>query len=245
VEAYAVDEDRVVLLPNYTHINLKRTSKAAAKAQLGWPTDRTIAVHTGNMGLKQDLSNVVNAARLADERGSAVEFRLIGDGNQRPALEAAGRGVQRLVFQDPLDVPEYALALQAADILLVNERETVDDMSLPSKLTSYLVAARPVLAAVPADGATAGLINRAGAGPVVPSAEPAMLLDTVVALGADPERQAEHGRQGLAYAQAHLTRNAGLAATRAFVRGILPSVASPEPVVDLRAEAHPSRSVSG
>ena len=60
----------------------------------------------------------------------------------------------------PLDDEQYPIALAAADVLLVNERPSVGDMSLPSKVTSYLAARRPVLAAVAPDGATAAEVVR-------------------------------------------------------------------------------------
>ncbi len=69
-------------------------------------------------------------------------------------------GLDNLRFVEPLGTDEYPLALAAADALLVNERATVGDMSLPSKLTSYLTAGRPVLAATWPGGATG---NGAGA----------------------------------------------------------------------------------
>ena len=63
--------------------------------------------------------------------------------------------------------------MQASDVLLVNQRASVADMSLPSKLTSYFPAARPVVAAVLPDSETAREIQAAQAGYVVSPEEPA------------------------------------------------------------------------
>jgi hypothetical protein len=57
--------------------------------------------------------------------------------------------------------------MQAPDVLLVNQRESVADMSLPSKLTSYFAAGRPVVAACSPESETAREIREAGAGYVV------------------------------------------------------------------------------
>ncbi|MFN8079274.1 MAG: glycosyltransferase [Kineosporiaceae bacterium] len=131
-----------------------------------------IAAHTGNIGLKQDLGNLVEAARLFDA-DSGAQILVIGDGNQRAAIAQQATDVAALHVLDPLDDESYPLALAAADVLLINERPSVGDMSLPSKLTSYLAAGRPVLAAVADDGATAAELHRTkGAGHVVPPGDP-------------------------------------------------------------------------
>ena len=170
------------------------------------------------MGFKQDLDNVVEAARLAGGEGR-LQFTLMGDGNQRQHLEGLADGIPGIRFIDPMSERDYPLALAAADVLLVNERPTVDDMCLPSKLTSYLVARRPIVAAVPANGATAALVNESGGGLLIPPATPAGLLRALRELMVDPRRCEELGERGNVYAQTTLTRHRGLAATRAFVVG--------------------------
>ena len=216
VEAYGVPRDRIAYLPNYTHIEMQTVSRHEARERLGWSQDRFIALHTGNMGFKQDLDNVVEAARLA-AGDSRLEFRLMGDGNQRHHLEELAGGIPGISFVDPMSKDDYPLALAAANVLLVNERSTVDDMSLPSKLTSYLVARRPVVAAVPANGATAGLVDESGGGLVIPPSNPAALVAALRELMNDPRRCEELGERGNIYAQTTLTRARGLAATRSFV----------------------------
>ena len=62
-----------------------------------------------------------------------------------------------------MDERRFPDVLAAADVLLLSERASVVDMSLPSKLTSYAVAGRPIVAAVPAGGTTAAELDRSGA----------------------------------------------------------------------------------
>ncbi len=54
--------------------------------------------------------------------------------------------------------------LEAADALIVNQRASVTDMALPSKLTAYFAAGRPVIGAVAPDSETAAELRRAQAG---------------------------------------------------------------------------------
>ncbi len=192
-----VSASKIIVLRNWTHLQPSDAVDGdSAKAALGWPTDVTLAVHTGNMGAKQALENVVDAARIADDRDEPVQFILVGSGGERPALEDYARGVSRITFVDPLDDEKYRLALGAADVLLVNEKPGVSAMAMPCKLTSYFDASRPVVAATDLEGITASEVAEAHAGVVVPAGEPAKLLDSVLAMGADTDAAARYGSNG-------------------------------------------------
>lgn len=196
-ETLGVERDRIVVIRNWTH--LKPTpvvSQSDARLALGWPTEVALAVHTGNMGAKQGLENVVEAARLADLRKSPIKFILVGDGGEREALERLAHRVERIAFVDPLNDADYGSALAAADCLVVNELPGVAAMAVPSKLTSYLDAARPILAATDANGITAGEVEHANAGVVVPAGDPEALLVTALELSSDHERAAAYGAAG-------------------------------------------------
>jgi glycosyltransferase involved in cell wall biosynthesis len=180
------------------------------RAELGWPDDEFIVLHTGNMGNKQGLENAVRAARLADIHALRVRFVLLGDGSQRSRLEQAGQGVERLQFLDPVCDEIYAEVLSAADALLINERETVFNMSLPSKLTSYFAAGRPVIAAVSRDGTTARELLRAQAGMVAEPNNPKELLETALALMLDPDTNSKYAVNARLYARRNLEKSASL-----------------------------------
>ncbi len=151
----------------------------------GWSPGETVVLHAGNMGVKQGLDNVVHAARLASERQLPVRFVLLGHGSQCERLKLAGAGIDALQFLAPLDDADFTAALASADSLLVNELPGVSEMAVPSKLTSYFSAGRPVIAATDVGGITADEIRAADAGVVVPAGDPEALLDAVIALASD------------------------------------------------------------
>jgi colanic acid biosynthesis glycosyl transferase WcaI len=202
--AVGVPAERLAVQPNWTHLPpASPTDRARTRARLGWSEDETVVLHSGNMGLKQGLQNVVEAARLADVQGRRdVRFVLMGDGNQRDMLTVRATGIAAIDLRPP--TTDYPAVLAAADVLLVNERLSNVDMCLPSKLTSYLHAGRPVIAASPAEGGTAAEVRRSGAGLVVPPGDPSALLEAVRDLAADPELMATFGRAGKAYAAMNL-----------------------------------------
>ncbi|TDQ48877.1 glycosyltransferase involved in cell wall biosynthesis [Actinomycetospora succinea] len=204
VARLGVDRDRVTVIRNWSHVASGAGDRSATRRALGWRDDEVIVLHAGNMGLKQGLENVVDTARLADERGADVRFVLLGDGNQRSALEERGEGVGRLQFRDPLPGDHFSDALAAADVLLVNEAPTVAEMSVPSKLTSYFTAGRPVVAATWERSAASAEIRRSGGGVRVDPGSPQDLLDAVRGLAGDPARIDALATAGRAYAEEHL-----------------------------------------
>ncbi len=197
------DPDRVSVVGNWSQVPQQpATDRAAVRSALGWG-DESVVLHAGNMGAKQGLENVVAAARRVDERGLPLRFVLLGDGNQRRALAAAGADVGHLQFLPPADPGRYADLLAAADVLLINELPGVAEMSLPSKLTSYCAAGRPVLAAVGATGATAEALRASGAGFVVAPGAPDALVDAALGIVADPVGAAARGERGRTHAAAN------------------------------------------
>lgn len=192
-----VAPSRVAVVRNWTHLPpSQEINQKVARDALGWPSEAFLAVHTGNMGVKQGLENVVDAARIADKHRLPVHFILVGEGGERRSLEDYAHGVSRLTFVDPLCDADYRLALGAADVLLVNEKAGVSTMAMPSKLTAYFDARRPVVAATDLQGITASEIRMADAGLIVPAGDPAELLRAVLAMKDDPEAAARYAANG-------------------------------------------------
>lgn len=216
--------DRITVIPNWTHVDVAVTeSRVATRRRLGWSEHEIVALHAGNMGAKQDLSNVISAARLADRRGLPVRFVLVGDGNQRSRLEVEASRVDRVELHDSLPSDAYVNALAAADVLLVNERPGLTEMAVPSKLTSYFGSGRPIVAATDHGSATANELLKSGGGHVVPAGSPAQLLDAVWNLYWDPERSNVLGEAGRSYAHSALSRDAAIGRYEAWCSQLIPA----------------------
>ena len=110
--------------------------------------------------------------------------------------------------------------MQASDVLLVNQRASVADMSLPSKLTSYFAAGRPVVAAVLPDSETAREIQAAQSGYVVSPESPAALRDVLVSLRRNPSDASAFGHSARRYAETYLSAEASLQRHEQFVRAV-------------------------
>jgi glycosyltransferase involved in cell wall biosynthesis len=207
----SVDSQRIRAIPNWTHIGSPDPSASAEfRDERGWAPDELIVLHAGNMGYKQGLENVVAAARLAHQQNSRVRFVLLGDGNQRADLEDAAADLPTIEFLPPVAEKEFPAALGAADVLLVNERQGVARMSVPSKLTSYFTSGRPILAATDATGFTASELAASGAGVCVPADRPDLLLSEAIRLGSDRKLSEQLGAAGLHYCSNMLSQGVAL-----------------------------------
>jgi colanic acid biosynthesis glycosyl transferase WcaI len=193
---------------------------SAARARLGWRPDSFIALHAGNMGFKQGLDNVIAAATHFDD--SDIKIVLAGDGNQREHLKhrRAELGADNVLFVGSQEWGHYESMLQAADVLIVNQKETVGDMAFPSKLTSYFAAGRPVIAAVAAYSDTAREIEAARGGVVVPPNDPAALAAEIFNLKHARRRSEQLGEASKRYATKELTPSRILAGYEQFLDGV-------------------------
>lgn len=212
-ESAKIDRSRIVVVHNWSHVEpLARVGRARMRERLGWGQHEAIALHTGNMGAKQALGNVVAAARLADRQQLSVRFVLMGDGNARAELERLAKGTTRIDIVDGVPNGQYFDALRAADVLLVNEHASLRTTALPSKLTSYFTSGHPVIAATSAESLTAAELANSGAGLRIDADDPVALLQSVQRIAEDPKLAHRLGECGRKYGQAHLTARAALEA---------------------------------
>lgn len=211
VQQLGASADSVQVVRNWTHLPpAEHGSREESRAALGWGPDEVVALHSGAMGRKQDLENVIAAAREAQRQSLPVRFVLMGNGGERTRLETLAADVSTIEFIDPLPGPQYQAALHAADVLVVNEHAGLREMAVPSKLTSYFSSGRPVVAATDSGSVTASEITASGAGLRVPAGRPADLLGAVLRLHADPGWADELGRQGQTYRETVLSADAAI-----------------------------------
>lgn len=234
VDSLGVDPDRITVIPNWTHIKSPTGNRDETRRRLGWGSE-TVVLHAGNMGAKQGLEHVVDAAALADRSDDLLRFVLMGNGNQRSDLERRAEGIRSIGIIDGVPESRFTDVLAAADVLLLHERPGVVEMCVPSKLTSYFAAGRPVLAATSPRSAAAHEIIASGAGTVVDPGDPVALLEALRSLTSRTSLD-ELGQRGQAYARERLSEEVALDAYRAWVAGLLAGDAPVAPTPGLSSK---------
>jgi len=196
-----IQESRVSTILIYGANPVTPKNRMSARERFGWPSQDFVVIHTGNMGAKQDLENVVRAAD-ALQTGSNIKIYLVGHGNQEVSLKSLCMGKSNIAVMPAVSDEDYSALLSAADLLLVNERSTQMEMSLPSKLTSYLYSERPVIAAVPRGGATWKFLD--GVAELVEAGDPKALASKIEELSRNQSRLDELAKLGGAFAVKNL-----------------------------------------
>jgi colanic acid biosynthesis glycosyl transferase WcaI len=185
----------------------------------GFSEKQFLVLHTGNMGKKQDLMNVIRAAERSKGDADLV-WCLVGQGEERGAIEReiSRRGLHnvRLLPFQPLEM--LAQMYSAADALLLNQKAAMKEAVIPSKLLTYMAAGRPVIAAASAESEAARQVRLASCGLVIPADRPEALVEAALLLRENPAMRKEFALKGREYALRHFTRQAVLHAYDSFFR---------------------------
>jgi glycosyltransferase involved in cell wall biosynthesis len=221
IKSLGVPPANIYLLPNWSHIVAPTLDRTLVRAELNWSAEHRIILHAGAISMRQGLENVVQAARLAESRYPQLRFVLLGHGSQRETLEEMSRDLSNLDFLDSQPAERFSEVLAAADVLLVNERESVENMSLPSKLTSYYVAGRPIVVAASENGATVAEAKRSGAAEIARAEDPEALLDAIQGVLSDANRYEKLSMAGPIYARENLGAEYSLGRSTEFVCSLI------------------------
>jgi glycosyltransferase involved in cell wall biosynthesis len=146
------------------------------------PAERFRITHAGSFFGKRDPKPFLRALSQSPDE---VVARFVGDFRAADREFAEGLGLD-----GRLELHEYvprrrSLELQRdseALLLLIPEAGGRGRGVLSGKVFEYLAAERPILAAVPPDGAAADLIRETGAGVVAPPDDPEALADALAGL---------------------------------------------------------------
>ena len=158
-----------------------------------------LAVYAGAHGLSNDLDVVLQAARLLADRPE-ICFVLVGDGKEKPRLQAAATelDLQNLVFIPPVPKNGMPQVLAAADacIAILKPLELYKT-TYPNKVFDYMAAGRPVVLAI--DGVIRRVVEDAGAGIPVEPGNPQALAGAILKLALDDRHGGDLGHNlGLA-----------------------------------------------
>ena len=162
--------------------------------------DKLLVTYSGNMGVKQGLDVLVDAAALNRSDDSTL-FLLVGTGAdcRRVQHRAAALDLRNVRFLPLLAETDFRGLLAASDICVVTQQKSVSEIAFPSKIVTYFAAGRPVIASVNCGSEVARVVRESGVGRVVSAGDPEGLLAAVRELrGADLH---ELGRNARAYAR--------------------------------------------
>lgn len=168
--------------------------------------DQFVVLYAGAHGLSNDLDVMLEAAScLRDE--PRITFLMVGDGKEKPRLQARAEALQlkNLRFLPPVPKAGMSEVMAAADACLaILKPIDLYRTTYPNKVFDYMAAARPVILAI--DGVIRQVVEDARAGLFVPPGNPCALAEAVRTLAADPQAARRMGESGRQYIESHFNR---------------------------------------
>jgi colanic acid biosynthesis glycosyl transferase WcaI len=204
-----VNEERLLLISDWGDTENLRPAEEGQAFRIAnqLSSNQFLVFHTGNMGKKQKLINIVDAAECSKNERE-LRWIVVGQGEERSQLE---REISRRNLTNirllPLQPAESLRAMySSADLLLLNQAAAVEDAVIPSKLLTYMAAGRAIVAAVSEKSEAARQIRKANCGVVVPPENPEALVHAVLSLSENAGLRRQLGTNARAYAEPRFTR---------------------------------------
>lgn len=203
--AKGVDPARATLFPNWADIDgiapLDRPS--ILRAEMGIAPDQCVALYAGNLGQKQGLELLIDAAqRLRDHPN--LTFVIAGDGSAREALQSLGADLPNLRWLPLQPLERLNELLNLADIHLLPQRADAADLVMPSKLTGMLASGRPIVATAAPATQVGRVVSATGV--ITPPGDGKAFSAAIMDLARDSLRRRSFGSAARRYAESHLAR---------------------------------------
>jgi colanic acid biosynthesis glycosyl transferase WcaI len=179
--ALGVRQEKIVTIHDWADGEVIRPldQPSIFRKEQGWE-ERFVVMHSGNVGLSQDLDTVIGAAALLRDNPTIL-FTIIGEGASRSRLqeECARRGIDNVAFLPYRAKADLSESLGAADVHLVTLKQGLAGFIVPSKVYGILAAGRPVIAAVDPGSEPDRIVSEFECGFSIPPGDERLLAATV------------------------------------------------------------------
>lgn len=196
-----------VFFPNWVNVEqiFPMEDGSSFRKELAIKDSSIVALYSGNMGEKQGLEVVIEAARSLAKNDNIL-FVMCGSGAALSRLQELAKGLDNILWLPLQPIERLNDLLNLADIHLLPQRADAADLVMPSKLTGMLASGKPVLATVDVCTQIASVLDSAGV--IVPPGDLKAFINELKKLAKDKECRDKLGRNARAYAVKHLSQNA-------------------------------------
>ncbi len=178
---------KLEVLFNWTASELPPKRPSTFRAALGLD-GKFVFFYGGNIGVAQDMDNILRLAQGLKPRGDAV-ILLVGEGSEYDRVKSAisERALGNVKLLPSVGQDEYLQMLQEFDAGLITLHPSLKSANIPGKLLGYLQCAVPTVASVNSGNDLVQVLQESGAGLVSLNPDDAgflqnclMLLDDAV-----------------------------------------------------------------
>ncbi len=203
----SVKPDKIWPITNIVDVEkfIPHPDKQIFRKEFGWK-DQFIVLFSGNHGLAQGLSTIMEAANLLKDR-EEILFVFVGEGVEKSHLEHIKKDLllNQVFFVNEQPRERMSSFINMSDVCLVPLKDlSLFDNALPSKMLEYMSCARPIIGSL--RGEAKALIERAGAGVVIDPENPQKLAEAIICLHDQPGLRQKLGRCGREFVSKHYSR---------------------------------------
>lgn len=217
-----LSETRKVPSDNYLVVNNWQNDSDFLKGYAQRADDgKLIFAYVGSINEHANVDLMIKA--FADAAIPNSEFRIYGGGNKKEYCInlVKGLGITNVVF-DQVSRDKVAFVQSQADVLVLALPKGNGNLCLPSKLTSYMLSGKPVLASVDEDSATTRILTSSGAGYAIqPDSKEGLKKGFEFFAQLNKEQFEKIGEASKIYAQRHLTRAINLELVVSRIKNII------------------------
>lgn len=203
---------KISVIPNGVDASMFATGEPRSSAadelrrQLGLE-EQFVVTYAGAVGIANDVDLLLEAAART-QRVPGIHWLLVGDGKERPRLQAAARdrGLDNLTFAGPRSKADMPRVLEASDACVATLKDIpMFRMTYPNKVFDYMAAGRATILAV--EGVIRDVVEDAGGGLAVPQGDAPAIAQAALRLAADPPAARQMGDSAREYVADHFGRD--------------------------------------
>jgi colanic acid biosynthesis glycosyl transferase WcaI len=202
VEEKGADPSRIAVIHNWADCEaITPRPKDNAFAREHGLHDRFVLMHSGNVGMSQNLDVLVAAAEKLASKERLV-IAIVGGGARLGALEAdvARRGLKNVRFFPYAAKARLHESFASADAFLVALKPGIEGYIVPSKVYGILAAGRPYIAALDPTSEPAAIVRDYGCGLLARPGDADALAAAIAAMYDDPSATRLMGQRARAAA---------------------------------------------
>lgn len=203
VEKWRLSANSISVIPNWAPLDeLPVRSKKNPWSAANAVQDKFCFLYSGGLGLKHNPNMLLQLARHFSSRPD-VRVVVISEGPGTTWLMEKKRelGLPNLLLLAYQSFDQMPDVMASGDVLVTTLEPAAGSFSVPSKVLSYLCAARPQLLAIPHENLAARIVSENRAGLVVGSGDVAAFIASAETLAGDALLREEFSRNGRAYAE--------------------------------------------
>ncbi|QGQ99957.1 colanic acid biosynthesis glycosyltransferase WcaI [Paenibacillus psychroresistens] len=191
------------------------------REQLGINRNDFVVLYSGNMGAKQGLEIILDAAERLQEFKN-IYFVICGEGSNKDKLieDVKLRNLAQIKFIPLQPLEKLNLLLNTADVHALIQKMSISDLVMPSKLTGMMASGKAIIATAAKKTAVFTVMEQSRAGRVVSPEDPEQLAKVLLEMSENKAACHIYGLNARAYATEHLSKAAIMSAFEKSIKDL-------------------------